>query len=123
MNDVKIEDLQALQDKIDERAKAEANRFLSDFIVSGSTYIDGFAEAAANKIDADLVCKGYQPICQSPRDFLAVCAAKDALTEKMSSIKVIFTGLATNTNPAGKDKKPRTTQMTAIPAKRVSPRY
>ena len=98
MNDVKIEDLQALQDKIDERAKAEANRFLSDFIVAGSTYIDGFAEAAANKIDADLVCKGYQPICQSPRDFLAVCAAKDALTEKMSSGKVIFTGLGINSS-------------------------
>lgn len=96
MNNVKIEDLQALQDEIDERAKAESSRFRSDFIVAGSTYIDGFSDVAANKIDADLVCKGELPICQSPRDVLGVCAAKDALAEKFRSDNVFCTGLGIN---------------------------
>ena len=93
-----IDGYQTLYDTIAEKAIAEAKRFLADYIVASSTYIDGFAEAAANKIDAALVCKGDQPICQNPRDFLAVCGAKDALAEKFTSGKVLFTGLGINSS-------------------------
>ena len=96
MDQTKLAILQLLQDFLDEKAKAEAERFLSDFIVGSMPYNEGLGYVTINKIDADLVCRGELPICQPLRDFLAVCVAKDLLDEKLMSSNVVCTGLGIN---------------------------
>ena len=96
MEQVKLAILQLLQDFLAEKAKAEAERFLSDFIVGSMPYNEGLSYVTMNKIDADLVCRGELPICQSLRDFLAVCEAKDLLDEIFISGKVFCKGLSIN---------------------------
>ena len=96
MEQVKLAILQLLQDFLAEKAKAEAERFLSDFIVGSMPYNEGLGYVTMNKIDADLVCRGELPICQPLRDFLAVCEAKDLLDEIFISGKVFCKGLSIN---------------------------
>ena len=96
MDQIQLAILQLLQDFLAEKAKAEAERFLSGFIVGSMPYNVGLGYFTINKIDADLVCRGELPICQSLRDFLAVCEAKDLLDEKFISGKVFCTGLGVN---------------------------
>ena len=96
MDQIQLAILQLLQDFLAEKAKAEAERFLSDFIVGSMPYNVGLGYVTMNKIDADLVCRGELPICQPLRDFLAVCEAKDLLDEKFISGNVFCTGLSIN---------------------------
>ena len=96
MNDLSIEVYQSLQDFTGAKAKAEAERFHSGYIVGSGLYNEDLVYVAMNKIDADLVRRGELPICQPPRDFLAVCEAKDLLDEKFISGKVFCKGLGIN---------------------------
>ena len=96
MNGISIEVWQSLQDIVDAKAKAEAERFQSGFIVGSGLYNEDLVYVAMNKIDTDLVCRGELPICQSPRDLLAVCEAKDFLEKKLMSSEVVCTGLGVN---------------------------
>ena len=96
MNDLSIEVYQSLQDFTGAKAKTEAERFQSGYIVGSRPYNEGLGYVAMNKIDADLVCRGELPICQPLRDFLAVCEAKDLLDEKLMSSNVVCTGLGIN---------------------------
>lgn len=93
MDQIQLAILQLLQNFLDEKAKTEAERFLSDFIVGSRPYNEGLGYVAINKIDADLVCRGELPICQPLRDFLAVCEAKDFLGKNLMSGNVVCTGL------------------------------
>ena len=96
MDQTKLPILQLLQDFLDERAKAEAERFPSGYIVGSGLYNEDLVYVAMNKIDADLVRRGELPICQTPRDFLAVCEAKDLLEKKLMSSNVVCTGFGVN---------------------------